>query len=91
MAEVARQDSAFHRPCGDADAEDGRGAGGPVCQVFVLMSVGVDEWDGKLRELLAIQKRRRREEGEPRLAEFAEWLARQTLEGQPEGARERAR
>jgi hypothetical protein len=91
MAEVARQDSVFYRPCGDADGDERPEAGAPVCQVFVLMSIGVDEWDGRLRELLSVQKKRRREEGELQLAEFADWLARQTLGGKPEGARERSR
>lgn len=91
MAEVSRQDSVFHRPCGDAGGRERPVVDAPVCQVFVLLSVGVDEWGSELRELLETQKTRRREEGQLHLVEFAQWLARETLAGQPEETRERSR
>jgi hypothetical protein len=94
MAEAARQDSVFWRACGEtggAEEAEASSPGTPVCQVFVLVSVDVDDWGSKLGELLDVQKRRRREEGEERLAEFAGWLMREALGGQPAGARERSR
>ena len=94
VAEAARQDSVFYRRCGDAQGEARRAADGsasPVCQVFVLVSVDVGCWDRELGEVLALEKRRRMEEGEDNLAELAEWLIRQTLEEQPEGTQERSR
>ena len=80
------QDSVFYRPCGDAAGEArlaGGGTGEPVCQIFVLMSVAEADWDGGLGEILAVEKRRRKEEGEANLAEFCEWISRQVLEEQP--------
>ena len=94
MGETARRDSVFCRPCGDARGAVGRGGAGvgsPVCRVFVLMSVDVASWDRELGEVLAVEKRRRTEEGEENLAKLAEWLMRRILEEQPEGARERSR
>ncbi|MFH1690815.1 MAG: hypothetical protein ABIE42_11375 [Candidatus Eisenbacteria bacterium] len=94
MAEAARQDSVFYRPCGEtagAAAPAAGGSGAPVCQVFVLMSLDARDWGSKLGELLAVQKRRRTEEGEAQLAEFAGWLTRQAIEDQPEGAEEHSR
>lgn len=94
MVGTARQDSVFYRPCGDAaEAERRAGAGSasPVCQVFVLMSIDVACWDRELGEVLAVEKRRRTEEGEENLADLAEWLIRQILEEEPKGAEERSR
>ncbi len=94
MVGSARQDSVFYRPCGDeGDAERRVGAGSlsPVCQVFVLMSIDAGEWHRELGDVLAAEKRRRTEEGEENLADLAEWLVRQILEEEPEGAEERLR
>lgn len=94
MAEAARQDSVFFRPCGDAPGavpRKGSDSGGPMCQVFVLLSVDVASWDRELGEILAVEKRRRKEQGEENLAELAEWMIRQILEDEPEAAREHSR
>ena len=94
MAEAAEQDRVFFRRCGDAPGEARRAADGsasPVCQVFVLMSIDAACWDRALGEALAVEKRRRTDEREDNLAELAEWLIRQILEEQPEGAEERSR
>jgi len=87
MVATARQDSVFHRPCGDAAA----GSASPVCQVFVLLSIDAGEWHRELGEVLAAEKRRRTEEGEGSLADLAEWLIRQILEEEPTAGRERSR
>ncbi len=94
MAEAARQDSVFFQPCGDAPRpaqREGTDSGGPICQVFVLLSVEAASWDRELGEILAVEKRRRAEHGEKNLAELAEWMIRQILEEEPEVARERSR
>ncbi len=94
VAELARQDSVFYRPCGDATGAARRAGadyGAPICGIFVLMSVDVAEWDRVLGEVLEVEKRRRMAEGEENLAELAEWLSRQVLEEQPERTRERSR
>jgi len=92
MAGTARQDSVFYRACGDGAQTEGRaGATSPVCQIFVLMSIDVGYWHRELGEVLAVEKRRRTEEGEERLADLAEWLIRQILEEEPTAARERSR
>ncbi len=89
MAETARQDSVYYRPCGDAvEAEGHADSASPVCQIFVLMSIDSAEWHRELGELLATEKRRRTEEGEENLADLAEWLIRQILEEEPAAARE---
>jgi hypothetical protein len=92
MTEMAVREKLYHRPCGDSDgesapAEDGSGA--PVCQVFVLMSVGDTEWDSVLGEVMAIEKRRRAEEGEDNLVEYIDWMMREVLEQKTEEDRER--
>lgn len=94
MVETARQDSVFHRPCGDeggAERRAGAGSASPVCQIFVLMSIDGACWDRELGEVLAAEKRRRTAEGEENLADLAEWLIRQILEEEPKGAEERSR
>ena len=94
MAEVARQDSVFLRPCGDAAPaapREGTDSGGPICQIFVLLSVDVASWDRELGEILAVEKRRRADDGEGNLAELAEWMMRQVLEEEPEVSREHSR
>ena len=94
MAEKARRDSVFFRPCGDGAGTRGPAAGGseePVCQVFVLMSIDEREWGSVLGELLAVQERRHAEDGKRQIADFAEWLMRQAFEGQPEEGREHSR
>ena len=90
MTEIARQDSVFYRSCGD---ESGAGAdsASPVCEIFVLMSIDATRWDRELGEILAVEKRRRADEGERNLADVAEWMMRQVLEGEPEGAEEHTR
>lgn len=91
MTERAVREKSYHRPCGDAEGEgatDGDGSGAPVCQVFVLMSVGDDEWDSVMGEVMAVEKRRRVEEGENNLAEYIDWMMREVLEKKPEGVRE---
>ena len=47
------------------------------------MSVGAGEWDSVLGEVLAVEKRRRVEEGEGSVAEYIDWMLRQILEEQP--------
>lgn len=94
MGEVARLDSVFYRPCGEALGSEGHAgadSAAPVCQVFVLLSLDEASWDRELAEVLALEKRRREAEGEENLAEFAEWLIRQILEEEPVGARKRSR
>jgi len=94
MSEVARQDSVYFQPCGDAPGaapREGADSGEPVCQVFVLLSVDVASWDSELGEILAVEKRRRTEQGEGSLAELAEWMIRQILEEEPDVAREHSR
>jgi hypothetical protein len=94
MAGSARQDSVFYRPCGDEGGPERRAGAGslsPVCQVFVLMSIDAGEWHRELSDVLAVEKRRRRDEHEESLADLAEWLIRQILEEEPTGARERSR
>jgi len=94
MAGAARQDSVFYRRCGDVPGEAQRAAedpASPVCQVFVLVSIDVASWNRVLGEALAVEKRRRTDRGEDNLAELAEWMIRQILEKQPEGAEERSR
>ena len=90
MTEIARQDSVFYRPCGD-EGDAGAGSGSPVCGIFVLMSIDAAQWDQELGEILAAEKRRRAEEGERNLADVAEWMMRQALEREPEGAEEHTR
>jgi hypothetical protein len=73
MEALARTDDQFYRPCGD----DGTTAGeGPVCQVFVLVSVGLEDWDSALIETLVEEKRRRDEEGQGNLSELLEHMIR---------------
>lgn len=94
MADAARQDSVFFRPCGDAlpaASREGTDSGGPICQVFVLLSVDVASWDRELGEILAVEKRRRADQGEGNLAKLAEWMTRQILEEEPEVSREHSR
>jgi hypothetical protein len=94
MAERAVRDRLYHRPCGDAEAGDasaGDGAGTPVCQVFVLVSVGDEEWDSVMGEVLAAEKRRRVDEGESNIAEYLDWMMRQVLEKHSGDPREEAR
>lgn len=94
MAGTASQDSVFYRPCGDegsAEQRAGAGPASPVCQIFVLMSIDVASWDRELGDVLAAEKRRRMDEREENLVDFAEWLIRQILEEEPEGAEERSR
>ncbi len=94
MVATSRQDSVFYRPCGDeggAERHAGAGSASPVCQIFVLLSIEAACWHRELGEVLAAEKRRRTEEGEENLADLAEWLIRQILEEEPEGAEERSR
>jgi hypothetical protein len=94
MVATARRDSVFYRPCGDeggAERREADGSASPVCQVFVLTSIDAACWHRELGEVLALEKRRRTEEGEENLRDLAEWLIRQILEEEPKGAEERSR
>jgi len=92
MVVGARCDSVFYRACGDrTGGTDPSHDGGPVCPVFVLMTVGASDWDTVLADVLATEKRRQAEEGADNMAQFAEYLIRQVLEEQAQSARERSR
>jgi len=82
MSELARLDGSYHRPCDGEAGEDG-----PVCQVFALLSVGADEWDVVLAELLSNEKRRRADEGQDHLVDFLEFMMRAVREGPTEQGR----
>lgn len=84
MSELATRDDVYHRPCGDPSAEAGGDEGGsPVCQVFVMVSVGADEWYARMTEALALEKERRRQQEQQELAELAEWMMRDLSEPRP--------
>jgi hypothetical protein len=94
MAEKARQDTVFYRPCG-GDGQPGSPAegrqDGPVCQIFVLVSLDGGDWNRVLGEVLAAEKRRRVENGQTSVAEFIDAIMHDALEKQPEEAREQSR
>lgn len=54
MASTARRDTFYYRPCGGANAP----ASGPVCSVFVLVSVDMKDWDRRVVTLLEELRRR---------------------------------
>jgi len=84
MVGLGRVDDRYHEPCAESLSADG-----PVCRVFVLMTVGADEWDTVLAELLAGHKRRYVEDGKGHLADFLEWMIRRALEEEAARGRER--
>ena len=78
MQAAAVREKVYHRPCGDA----GEGGGqGPVCQVFVLVSVQEENWDRELTDsLLAVRKSRRMQSA---TVELLDWMLRAHGEGAP--------
>ena len=94
MSDIAVEEDVYHRLCEEAPrtepAEDD-GAEGPVCQVFVRLSVERAAWDGGLVELLVTERQRRIDEGEEHLADHVEWMIRQITDEEPVGMREQQR
>jgi hypothetical protein len=84
MSELARLDDSYHRPCDGETGEDG-----PVCQVFVLLSVGAEEWDMVLTELLSNERRRRAEDGQDNVVAFLDYMMRDIREETTEQGRRR--
>jgi hypothetical protein len=82
---AARRDSVYYRPCGESSA----GSTTAVCEAFVQISLDDADWDTMLAQALASEKARRREEGQSKLAELAEWLSRQLGEEASQGGLER--
>lgn len=69
----------------DAGVSEG---GRAICQAFVRISLDESEWDHVLAEILAGEKRRRREEGQENLAELADWMLRHVMKEDPSSRRE---
>jgi len=94
MGDIAAQDDVYHRPCGDAPGASQSGddgTEGPVCQMFVRLSIERAAWDGGLMELMVTEKQRRIDEGQEHLADYVEWMIRQIADKEPPGAREHQR
>lgn len=91
MVAAAVSDSVYYRRCGEAEGTAGAGSAGPVCQIFVLLSLPEEAWETGFVDILETEKRRTLEEGDTRLGSLVEWLMRHTLEQRPEGGRERSR
>ena len=94
MTEIAAQEDVYYRECEGApgaEPAENEEAGGPVCQVFVRLSVERATWDGVLVELLVAERQRRIDEGEEHLADYVEWIIRQITDEEPAGMREQQR
>lgn len=78
LASSARRDAAYSRPCGGAPAKGGGGAAGsgPVCSIFVLVSVDVSDWDHRVVVLLERLRDEVRAGPDKTLAAFADRLIR---------------
>ncbi len=78
LVAVACQDSVYHRPCGPG------GGGGPVCQLYVLVSVSAVDRHRILAEVLTESHDYLRGAEQSGLAEMAEAMLRYHVEGPPE-------
>ncbi len=77
MQAAAVCENDYHRPCGDSGDEGGEE--GPVCQVFVLVSVQEEIWDRELAEsLIEVRKNRRAQSA---AVELLDWMLRAHGEG----------
>ncbi len=76
MQAAAVRENHYHRPCGDSGDEGGEG---PVCQVYVLVSVQEEIWDRELAEsLIEVRKNRRAQSA---AVELLDWMLRAHGEG----------
>ena len=76
MLAAAVRENEYHRPCGGPEEE---GVRGPVCQVFVLVSVQEDIWDRELADsLIEVRKSRR---AQSTAVELLDWMLRAHGEG----------
>lgn len=75
MEAAAARENEYHRPCGGP----GDGDQGPVCQVFVLVSVQEDIWDREMTDSLVEVRKSRRTQSTS--VELLDWMLRDHGEG----------
>jgi hypothetical protein len=76
MLAAAVRENEYHRPCGEPGDS---GARGPVCQIFVLVSVREEIWDRAMTDaLVEVRKSRRMQSA---AVELLDWMVRAHGEG----------
>ena len=77
MESPAREENVYYRPCEEDSGDDG----GPVCDIFVLVSVDEDTWDRELSEALLATRKERGESAATPMLGMIDWMLRAHGEG----------